>query len=360
MPADYTYTFLSMRTEQVLSEIPLFGVYASMGLNDSGGQFDGTFQLDQLGKRNIDLIEATNPGRTYVVIERNGNPIGAYMIWSRTYSAQSKTCQLHGLAFDSYPRHARVLTDTTFAATEQMEIFRQLWLQMQSVYGRNVNVNVPGVQPTIVPKDLSVLATDFRYYSEIMSSLADSSNGFDWYITVTRDGIYYRKDLKLGYPIIGAPGIYNVVFEYPGDITEYYMTESMADSGTNILVLGSGSGSNMISYEYAATDLIDGGMPRWDVDVSRKDVADQTLLTSVAQGIGAASRAPGLSLKLTVKGDAVPEIGSYNLGDMTSVIIKDPRNPVGFIRNSRLILWELQPPDADSVEEAQLTFEGGS
>lgn len=361
MVADYRFLFSTLRAEQVVAEVSLYGVYMSLGLNGNGGQFDGTFQLDQTGKRNEDLIAATIPGSTYVVCERNGIPIGAWFIWSRVYSAQSKTLQLHGQAFDSYPKKARILTDTSFVGVEQMEIFKSLWTQMQSVYGRNVNVNVPsGTFPTLVPKNLEVLATDFRYYSEAMSSLADSSNGFDWYVAVTKDGVNYRKDLRLGYPTLGTPSgaLAQTIFEYPGNVTQYYMTESMSDAGTNILVLGAGSGSDMITAEYANTDLLDGGMARWDLDIARKDVENQALLNTVTQSLGVAHRAPGTTIKLTAKGDNVPEIGSYNLGDATSVIIKDARNPFGYTRTSRLIMWEVRPPTSERVEEADLTFEG--
>lgn len=361
MTSSYRYVFNTMRAERVLQEIDLYGVYMSMSMNGGTSQFGATCQLDQTGKRNEDLIEATQPGRTYVVVERNDIPVGAWIVWSRVYSAQSKTIQISGIPFDSYPSHQRILTTTTISNTEQLEIFKTLWTQMQSVYGRDVNVNVPsGVSPTLTPKSIDVQTYDVMYYGEIMSALANSVDGFDWYIAVTKEGNFYRKDLRIGFPLLGQPLSPGVpVFEYPGNVTQYYMTESMSQAGTNAIVLGAGEGEDMLVAEVAYTDLLDGGMPRWDIEIPRKDVQSQALLTSVAGQLALKRRAPVTTIKMTVKGDRVPEFGAYNLGDTTRVVIKDARNPGnGLQQDSRLVAWTLRPPTSEQVEEADLIFEG--
>lgn len=360
MVAHYNYVFNSMRSERVILELDMFGVYMSMSLNGATSQFGATCQLDQTGKRNIDIIEATEPGRNFVVVERNGVPIGAWVVWSRTYSAQSKTLQLSGIPFDAYPSHARILTPTIFNNVEQLEIFRQLWIQMQSVYGRNINVNVPGGgYPLITPKSLEVQRYDAKYYGEVMSSIADSANGFDWYIALTKEGNYYRKDLRIGFPRLGTPMNSGMtVYEYPGNVTQYYFTESMSDAGNNVLVIGAGEGEDMLISEVNYGYLVDGGYPRWDTDIARKEVDNQAILNAVAPRLAEFRRGPVTTIKMTVKGDAVPEFGSYNLGDASRIVIKDPRHPTGFSKDTRMISWTLRPATSDQVEEADLVFEG--
>jgi len=360
MVAKYRYVFLTMRDEQVIEEIDLYGVYMSESLNGGDSQFDGTFQLDQTGKRNVDLLAATQPGRTYVVVERNGVPVGGWIIWSRVYSAQSKTVQMHGISFEAYPRRQRIVSNTVISNTEQIEIFKTLWTQMQSVSGRNVNIIVPsGTAPNVTLKSIEVYPYEVKYYGEVMSSLADSSDGFDWRIVIVKDGPWYRKDLLIGFPYLGT-GVHvgMPVYEYPGNITQYYMTESMADAGTHVLTAGAGEGTDMIAAEVAHTDLIAGGMPRWDVDVVRKDIDTLALLSTVANAQGAIRRPPMRTIKVTVKGDHVPEIGSFNLGDTARVILKDARNPEGFQKDARLVAWKVRPPTSEQVEEADLIFEG--
>lgn len=359
MTSTYRYVFSTLRAENVVQEIDLYGVYMSATLNGGNSQFDGTFQLDQTGKRNEDLIAATEPGRTFVVVERNGVPIGGWIIWSRVYSAQSKTVQMHGIPFDTYPDRQRILTDFIQGPTEQVTLFKNLWNHMMAVPGRNINVNVPFTLATPIQKSVEVHAYDVKYYGEVMSSVADSTNGFDWYVTFTKEGNFYRKDLRIGYPTLGTgahPGM--ITFEYPGNITQYYMTESMADSGTHVLVLGAGEGADMLTREVAFNDLIAGGMPRWDTEIPRKDVQSQSLLDSIAGAAALTVRSPITTVKCTVKGDAIPPIGSYSLGDTARLVIKDPRNPFGFQKDARLIAWALRPPTSEQVEEADLVFEG--
>jgi hypothetical protein len=325
-----------------------------------GGQWQGTFQLDQTGKQNVDLLAATVPGRCWVAAERNGIPVWLGYIWSRVYSAQSKSVQMFALSFEHYPEKRLVRQDITFAATEQRNIYRSLWTQMQSDFGSNLNINVPGSFTTVITKDLTVLATDFKYYDNVMSGIADAVDGFDWYIAISKDGTNYRKDLLIGYPTLGSGVSASMnVFEYPGNITQYYLTEYMSDAATNLFVLGAGEGSDMLVSEYVNSPLLISGFPRWDITVSRKDLNDQTTVDAIANQLGQINAPPINVIKITVKGNLTPEFGSYTLGDVCKIVIKDPRWPNnGFKGNKRLLKWTLTPQSSDNTEEAELVFQG--
>lgn len=357
--ADYRYIFGTLRSESVVEEIPMYGVYMDLQLN-RGGQFQGTFQLDQTGKNNESLMDACIPGRTWVACERSGVCIWHGFIWSRVYSAQSKSVQLFALSFENYPKKRIILQDTSFTNIEQRNIFRSLWTQMQADTGSNLNIEVPGSFTNAVLKSIDVLATDYKYYDSVMSTLADGDDGFDWYIQVTKDGVFYRKNLAIGYPTIGTgetPGM--TVFDYPGNITQYYLTEPMSESATHIFVIGTGEGSSMIVGEFAHDDLIASGHARWDMDISRKDANKQSIADSLAAQQGTIRRPPVPVIKMTVKADKTPEFGSYSLGDACRIVINDPRFPgVGMNSVKRLIKWELHPPSETNTEEVDLVFEG--
>jgi hypothetical protein len=356
---DYRYIFGSLRTERVIEEIALYGVIMNMTIN-VGGDFQGTFQLDQTGKDNDSLLSACIPGRTWVACERNGIPIWHGYVWSRVYSAQSKSVQLFCQSFENYPKKRFIRSDLTYNDVEQRNIFRDLWLQLQAPTGGNLNINVPASFPTVVPIDLAILATDFKKYDNVMSSLANAVNGFDWYIQITKDGILYRKDLLIGYPTLGtseSPGMN--VFEFPGNVTQYYFTEPMADAGTHIYVIGAGEGPPMIVGTYVNTAAINNGSPIWDADINRKDIDSQALANGLAAQEGLVRNPPMAVIKAQVKANLAPEFGSYNLGDMCKVVIRDSRFPGnGFSANKRLLKWELTPQSSTAVEEVQLTFEG--
>lgn len=357
---DYRYIFGSILPELVIEEIPCFGVIMDMEIN-KGGQFQGTFQLDQTGKLNADLIAATIPGKTFVSVERNGDCIWHGFIWSRVYSAQSKTMQLFGLSWENYPKKRIIRSNLTYTGADVRNIFMDLWRQLQAVPNGNVNVNVPvNFTPNIITTNLSVLATDFKAYDNVMSSLSDGVNGFDWYITVTKDGQFYRRDLQVGYPNLGS-GVYDGmnVFEYPGNITQYYVTEPMADAGNIVYVIGAGEGSTMIVGTFTNATSFSSGFPVWETAINRKDINAQDLVNNLSMQLGSVLEPPMSVNKLTVKGNLTPVFGSYNLGDTCRIIIKDPRFPGnGYSANKRLLKWTLRPQSSDTTEEAELVFEG--
>jgi hypothetical protein len=361
---DYRYIFGTLRDEKIVAEIPLTGTYMDLELN-VGGRFDGTFHLDDIGdtieeKRinNQIWLDATIPGRTFVAVERAGTPVWLGFVWSRVYQSQSKSVQLYAQSFENYPQYQEVETDFLMSS-EQLAIFKELWTRMQSTTGRNINVIVPSaVPPTIVTRTIEVLATDHKNFGEVISSFADGTDGFDWYIGVNRTGNTYLKTLVYGYPTIGNPDPGKLTFEYPGPVLNYYATETMSTSATNIFTLGAGEGSSMLVYESTQNTMISQGFPRWDMTVSRKDIDNQSLLNEIGAREGLKRKPPMLVVKTSMKGDLSPGFGSFGLGDACNVTINDARFPNGFTFNGRIVKWTLQPTSSDTTEEYTVLFEG--
>lgn len=358
MVADYKYYFGSLRTPGVIAEIACYGIHMDMELN-VGGTFNGTFQLDQTGKRNSDLLGATIPGYSFIMCERNGIVVWGGFVWSRTYQSQSKSVQLYGQTFEMYPNSQLIDTDLE-AFDDIRNIFGFLWNTMQSTTERNLGINVTLVPPiSELEIGLQAFAVDFKYYGEMMAQVANTSIGLDWYIRCSRTpNNDYRKDLIIGYPTVGTDlTSTSLIFEYPGSITNYYMTESMADAGTNIYVTGSGDGSNMIIGTATDPTLITQGFPRWDRVVSQKDIGSQFIANAWAEQQFAVRRPPKTTVKATMKGDLTPEFGAWGMGDTVKVVIKDARNPNGFEFPGRIVKWSLDPPTHESVEEYGLIFQ---
>jgi hypothetical protein len=354
----YNYVFYSLRNEQVIAEIPLFGVDLNQKINGPG-QMNASFQLDQNGKRNQDLTDATIPGRTAVAVERNGVAVWTGIVWSRTYQSQAKTCQLFIFGFEVYPSRQRILT--TFNHTNSTyNIFVTAWTEMLSVAGRNLNINLPALGPfPDLPRSVVVDASEFKYYGEILSELSDAKDdGLDWTIDVTRVGSQYVKTLRVGVPTFGAEqSADQLIFEYPGCITNYYETESIASSATHLLVLGSGDGETTLKSEINLDSLIDAdGWPRWDFDVNRKDVQNQTILDGIGQQQSLIRRPPMSVIKATAKANVDPVFGSYALGDNCTLVISDPKHAIPLQLSTRIIGWDLKPQSSSTTEEVSISF----
>lgn len=363
--ATYKYIFLELRTDEVIEEIDLYGVYCFRQLNQPG-QFNGSFKLDQTGKNNADLIAATEPGKTWVVVERDGVPVYWGILWSRTYQSQAKTVELYGWGFEAYPTRRVIDHDFLLNDTPNTKAFCALWNDMQGVTGANLNINVPTLN--LGPnKDVTALASDYHYYSDIMQSISDASDGFDWTVNVTKtNDNKYAKNLVIGYPTLGAQNnLDQVTFEYPGCITNYYATDSMSEAGTNIFLLGAGEGADMpVSVTTQSVMINQDNWPRWDYVSSHKDVDNQSQVVLLAQQEAINRKPPAPTYKATVQGYVDPIFGSYSLGDSCQLVITDPRYPSidgsapGLVVPSRIIGWELRPPTSEQTEEINILLPG--
>lgn len=352
---EYNYLFGLLRNERILAEIPLHGTYCDLELN-VGGRFDGSFNLDMSGFDNATLIEATTPGRCWVAVIRNGKCIWTGFIWSRTYQSQAKSVQMFAQSFEKYPEYQLIRSSLSLSLDDQRNIFRQLWTGMQAVTGRDINIRIPSAFDVVVPATFEVLDTDFKFYAEAMSELADTATGFDWTIVPSMDGNLIAKDLSIGYPYLGTTST-SVVFEYPGSILNYYATESMADAGTNVFTLGSGEGSSSVYAESTQDAMITYGWPRWDTIVNRKEINDQFVITGLAGTEGARRKPPMLTIKPTMKANVDPKFGFFGLGDTARVDIVDARFPAGKSFTSRVTKWTLQPQSSQNTEEYTVLFE---
>jgi hypothetical protein len=352
-----SYIFGDARTGKIVEEISLYGVNISRTMND--GEMTATFQFDQIGKRNEDLAAATTPGRSFVVAERDGEPIWGGIVGSATYQAQSKSCQLYARVLEAYPDRRYIRQDIT-SIGEQQQLFLNLYNLMQAD-PYSINVALPTFTgPTLVSKSLSIKATEFKSYRSAIDSLADGENGFDWTIDWSRTGGTYVKTLRMGYPILGSINERALLFEYPGNIFNYWETRSIGGAGTNIFAVGAGEGSTMLTTEVIHQDLLNSNFPRYDVLTSHKDITSLALLDDIAQQEATIRRAPAPVITAELKADLDPVFGSYSVGDACTIIFKDAPHPGtgGFTRATRVLGYTYVPPSSDSAEVARLTFEG--
>lgn len=358
--AEVSYVFGELRTGAIIEDIDLSGVSsATLKLND-WGSFKGTIQLDQSGKSNADLMSAVTPGKCFMVIERNGQPIWGGIVWSSTYQSQAKTLSVSFRTLEAYFERQRIRTDMSWVNYDRRNILIDLVNGLQSVPERNLDIIVPAYFPDANLVSVEVKAIDRAKYFTFISSIADADTGFDWCITWNKSPSgYYIKTLQIGSLNLGNTDPSNLNFDYPGAITNYYETASMVDASTHIATLGAGSGEDLLTAEYVHQDLIDSG--RWlayDLDVSRKDITSQEILNGIAMQEGILRRPPMSVAKVFVKGDQDPQFGSYNLGDACYVNITDPAHPNGVSTSARIVGIAYTPPSDDSVEEAELIFEG--
>lgn len=361
--AEITYIFGDALTGDIIEEIRLTSVSLKMSLD--GGEFRATFHLDQTGKDNDTLISATEPGRTLCTVERDGQVIGDYLVWTRTYQSQAKVAEIYGIPLKAYTESRFATVDYSATDIEQRNIMRDLYILMQSD-DNSIRVDLPDVFPTVTPKSLDVYSDEYKTYRQLMDSIADTVDGFDWLVRTVRESGGYRRFLDIGFPTIGSlESPYMPIFEYVhtedssgGNVTNYWANDSMGSRATNFYGIGNGEGSSMLISPFVHTDLLASGFPRFDTTYDRKDIDDQTLLDSLTAQHAELYKATVGTLTVEVKADAEPTFGSYNVGDTCKVVIKDVRYPNGLQKVTRILAMEYYPPEDSNVEMVRLTFEG--
>lgn len=358
--AEVRFVFGELRTGRVLEEIDLQGTSAITTKLNDWGSLKGTFTLDQSGKSNSDLVGAVVPGKNFVAVERNGEVIWGGIVWGYTYQSQSKTVQLSARTLEAYFERVRIRVDWLWTDIERRNIFIDLVNYMQLEPEYDLGLVVPSDFPDASLATVDIKAIDRQKMFNVISSIADGVEGFDWRIAWTKSETgYYLKTLLIGDPDLGNGDPTRLNFDYPGSIVNYYETTSMSEAGTHVSMVGAGFGDTLLTSEVIHQDMIDSGSwLAYDLDVSAKTVTDQIRLDTLAQKEAARRRPPMVVTKVFLKADADPDYASYALGDACYVNLLDAKHPNGVTSLARIVATSYTPPTDDSTEEVELIFEG--
>lgn len=352
---DISYIFGDMLTGQIIEEIRLQGVSMTRGFGQ--GELRGSFQLDQTGKNNEDLMSATEEGRSYVVCTRDSQPVWGGIVWTRTYQSQAKVYELYCKAFEHYPEYRLIRSDFSRIDDEQRNIFLDLWQDMMDD-SNSIQITLPSSFASVIVKSLEIKAVEYKKYRQAMDEIANGDDGFDWTIDIAQIGGTFTRTLRVGYPTLGSTE--SLVLYYDGEITNYWNNGSMGGRATHVYGVGAGEGSSALVQEVIHSDLVASNFPRYDVALSFKDITDSAALTSLTIQAARFRKAGVPIYTIEVKGDLEPQFGSYGLGDEVEVhFINDPSHTASnSVFNSRILGWEYYPPSDDHVEYARLVFEG--
>lgn len=102
----YRYFLTDLLSNQIISEVPFKGVSFERA-NRRAGSFSGTIPYIESTK-DLNLYEATMPGRTGLYIMRNNVCVWGGIIWSRSYSLESRELEVEGGEFLSYFYHRNI------------------------------------------------------------------------------------------------------------------------------------------------------------------------------------------------------------------------------------------------------------
>src|SRR5690348_8673194 len=97
---EYRYIGVDLLTRRVLEDLPLYGVSLTRRISSSG-TMTGSYKLGTGLFSDIDLLSATEMGRTALIVMRDNTVIWGGPIWVRTYQSQANVISLNGQTYES-------------------------------------------------------------------------------------------------------------------------------------------------------------------------------------------------------------------------------------------------------------------
>ena len=173
------------------------------------------------------------------------------------------------------------------------------------------------------------------------ASPVERTDGFEYRIDCfyDPDTASFKREfvlLPINYPNPPAPGEVSpisrfgadeLVFEYPGQISDFSLDEKSDDAVTRMWAVGNiGDIGEDASQPYSAAvslELLLDGWPLLEDDISENDEADEATLYETAARYLSEFRPPLGDITVGVNGSLQPVVGSYAPGDWCSLVIDD-------------------------------------
>ena len=196
---------------------------------------------------------------------------------------------------------------------------------------------------------------ELKTFKEIIDTYSNDTFGFDYRIDCEYDAETntFSKEFKFlplkpesfasSNTVINALGaitldenslipleLYEVsdrIFEYPGNISDVVMTETIEEGATRVWTQGTISElSSEISQPYAGigdTTLLNRNWPLFDKVIRNDKLSRAEPLYSLARGVLGQSQLPVSTFEITVNGSLPPVVSSYKPGDWCIITVDD-------------------------------------
>jgi hypothetical protein len=332
-----------LRTGNIVEDLPSLKPSGALS-RKLGTQSTLQFELSLAGAR-ADWDAATAPGRSLLVAvdTATDTPIWAGAVLPRDGGSASAV-QLGAVTLEAY-LDARYPGTQTLLATDQASVIAALAAPALT-NGPPLVIDAVATGTTM---DYLTADGDDKTILSCLTEVMGLDGGPEWTIDVTWNAGHngFQFPLRVRRQIGTQAADPEAVFDYPGCVAEYTLSESyeQGKGATRVIARGEGEGSSRLtSTVEEATALIAAGWPVWEYRYT-----PATGITDPDQLIAHASSSLALMAQgaqvWTVQGVASksPRVGTdWNLGDTVGISIgQSPRHPTGATTVARCWAWEL-------------------
>jgi hypothetical protein len=353
MGATYTYLIADLRSGAILDELPLHGVSFDKKLNDTGS-FRAQLSVADPEIRLREPRLLTEPGRTAIYVDRDGDLLWGGIVWTSRYSGANAVLELGASDLLSYFEHRLVLDPANLTEPvpfdgDQIAIARELVGLAQAHPGGDLGVVVTGTGSSGVPRTITYSPSELKPVADALRDLANAEDGFDFTLDVRYgEGGVPERFLRIGFPRLGQLSAPHT-WEYGANLVDFTWPADAASMATRVVAPG-GAPAPEDTSAYLA------GWPLLEAQAPPSDTTDAAMLDAHVKGELAARRRPVVLPELTVRADLDPVVGTYSVGDDARIVIDDPFFPGEQLDITvRVLGLEVTPGDDAGEEQVKLT-----
>lgn len=371
----WTYYLLDVTTGLVRAEVPMRSVVATRHLKLGSfsaqiplpwvamGQTGSTADLIARNRGQLrDLIALSQPWKNSVVIDRDGVPLGEWVIKGNPPSQDGRTRMLVGSEFGALLSRVPLveLTDRAWSGVDQFTIARAMvQFALVSPSGAGSTAYLAESNLSGQPRDRSYYVGETAKVLDRLNEMSDVEGGFDWWFDYRWDETGGQRYLRRTFRVATQAGSeQEMVLEDPGaggvggNILSSRLSYDGEDLASEVIAVGSGEGVSKLMERATNPALVDEGWPRMVKTISHVSVTRRDTLAGHAVGELAASQSAEMPPRVTILADGDPRFGDYALGDRMWLRL-DPtwESPDARLQRVRVIGWSVPRPEDPGPEK---------
>ena len=318
--------YTDLKAGTVLGELPsqTFGFTETL---NSDGSFEITMPLvttTPTGRvtNDVSALQITDadlaPGETAVYFERDGAVLWGGIVWGVTADVLSNTMTVQGAGFLSYFRRRYIRTTTTHTAADQLNIARAFIDNAQAVSNGSIGILTTDTNTSGRTRNRTYLGFERKNVAEALTQLANVLDGFDFRFHSFRNssGIIV-VEFRVSYPATGRRT--ETVFELGTNVQILNYTSDGSALTNSVDVIGAGDGDDL-KIRTASNPASLAFRPLLESVASFSDVSVDATLDEHAGRIVTRGSNPIETLSLVIYPDAIPNLGSYVIGDQIKIM----------------------------------------
>ena len=357
MSPDYRFYTADLLTGNVLGDIQLQAVNASMQLSNAG-ELTGSFPLGQ--PEDAYRLSITPPGRTAIYVERNTELIWGGIIWNRDRTKTGRAIDLVCSTFDSFFEHTVLELNYVKQAVEQVTCFTSLVSKVNAQAGSNIGLTCPSITATGIKRTILLPAYEFHFAQEVIDQLMDADDGLEYTVEVANTGTPEHPSKTIKLATTGALNVgQNIYVDSPGNVIDYTWPENATQGGNKFAGRGGGNGNKAPTAVVVDQGSLDAGYPSlWSVS-NYPDVVDAKLVKAKTKRKVVTDSVPVCTPPIAVRGDVMA--GNWQkLGATINFSINDVCFPSGIASTRRMYGWSMTFQDENNPERIDLITDNGA